>query len=270
MEEEVDPGDTVTTDTEEDGATPEDPVETSLTSPNGGTVSITESTTDGDPPAGFEFLGQQVTIEAPDATAGDPLVIVIRIDASLIPVGEDESSIQVFKDGSQVADCTGAPGTADPDPCVSSRVLLSDGDVEITILTSTASVWNFGVIIGPTCNGLRATIVGTEEGEVIFGTHRNDVIVALGGKDIIFGLGGDDVICAGDGNDMAFGGRGNDTVFGEQGNDFIFGRRGNDQLNGGVGRDFLFGNHGDDDLDGGPDRDFCHGGPGADTAAACE
>ena len=140
----VAPGDTVTTDGEADGTTPGDPVETWLTSPNGGTVSIDEGPITGPDPTGYTFMGQQVNITAPPGTAQNPLSIVFLIDASLLG-GEDQSSVQVFKDGTLVYDCTGPSGKAQPDPCVSNRKLV-DEDVEITVLTSTASAWNFGLI----------------------------------------------------------------------------------------------------------------------------
>lgn len=146
MTEPVPPGGTVTTDPEGDGATQEDPVETSVTSPNAGTVSISEASITQAPPGGFQFLGQQVDITAPPGTSQNPLRIVLRIDSSLIPDGQNENTIQVFKDGVQIANCTGPAGKASPDPCVSNRKLLADGDVEITILTSTASAWNFGLV----------------------------------------------------------------------------------------------------------------------------
>ena len=135
---------TVTTDTEKDGATITDSVETSVTTPNKGDVSIQETSTTGPNPSGFLFLGQEVNITAPLATAQNPLRLVFLIDASLIPEGENETTTQVFKNRAQAPTCTGAPGQADPDPCVSNRALLADGDVEITVLTSKASSWNFG------------------------------------------------------------------------------------------------------------------------------
>jgi len=150
VSESVDAGGTVTTDTESDGATASDPVETWVTSPAAGTVSIDETAMSGSPPPGFQFLGQDVTITAPAATVADPLIVRFRIDSSLIPPGENEETIEVFKNGAQVPACTGAPGTASPDPCVSERTLLPDSDVEITILTSTASVWNFGTLLADT------------------------------------------------------------------------------------------------------------------------
>jgi hypothetical protein len=79
----------------------------------------------------------------------------------------------------------------------------------------------------PTCNGLRATIVGSNRSEVIRGTARADVIVALGGNDTVYGGGGNDTIC---------GGFGRDTLHGGGGNDFINGGVHRDRAYGGAGR----------------------------------
>jgi hypothetical protein len=119
-------------------------VETTVTSPNAGTVTIEEAV-GGTVPSGFTLLGQQVAITAPAATADAPLVIVFELDASVIPESLNQYSIEVLRDGVAVAPCTGAAGTAQPDPCVSARVLQGDSDVEITVLTSSASDWNFAV-----------------------------------------------------------------------------------------------------------------------------
>lgn len=103
-----------------------------------------------------------------------------------------------------------------------------------------------------TCDGLPATIVGTQHRDWLFGTRGDDVIVALGGPDVVFGFGGNDHICLGSGWDVAFGGGGDDRVFGEDGGDW------------------LFGDWGSDSLDGGDWRDVCLGGFGQDKAANCE
>ena len=142
----IEAGGTLTTDTESDGATSSDPVETSLTTPNAGVVSIEETAVTAQPPSGFQFLGQQVNITAPPATSADPLTIVFRIDSSQIPSGEDEYTVQIFKDGLQVPPCTGPPGHASPDPCISNRDLLPDGDIQIAALASSASSWNLAAV----------------------------------------------------------------------------------------------------------------------------
>ena len=135
-------GGTVTTDTEADGATPSDPVETSVTTPNPGTVSISEVPAAPSPTA-FSFLGWQVNITAPVGSVSNPLVLVFRLDASQLPASPPP--LQVFRNGSQVPDCTGAAGVAQPDPCVASRAILGDGDLVITVLSSAASRWTFAM-----------------------------------------------------------------------------------------------------------------------------
>ena len=86
-------------------------------------------------------------IEAPLATAENPLVLKFVLDASLIPEGTDASAIEVFRDDAPMEDCAANSGTAaSPDPRVSERNLLGDGDVELVVRTSHASVWNMGCV----------------------------------------------------------------------------------------------------------------------------
>lgn len=96
-----------------------------------------------------------------------------------------------------------------------------------------------------TCGGLRATIVGTADSEIIVGTRGDDVIAARGGYDTVVGRGGDDVICGGYGADRLSGGKGHDRLYGGPGgvkddrsgtyinNDWLSGGRGNDVIMGG-------------------------------------
>jgi hypothetical protein len=137
-------GQTATTDPEGDGATPGDPVETSVTTPNGGTVTIEESQGTMPPPVGLGLLGLQIHVTAPPATAADPVRLVFRVDASVLPPGFDIGTLVVFKNGIAVSACTGPPGIASPDPCVASPSILPDGDLEVIVLSSTLSVFNFG------------------------------------------------------------------------------------------------------------------------------
>jgi hypothetical protein len=104
----------------------------------------------------------------------------------------------------------------------------------------------------PTCDGLTATLIGSDGDDVITGTSGNDVIVGLEGDDEIDGAGGNDVICGGAGDDTLIGGPGDDDLFG-QGDD--------DDLQGGPGADLL---------DGGGGTDACNGGGGANTLVQCE
>ncbi|MFH1329670.1 MAG: proprotein convertase P-domain-containing protein [Actinomycetota bacterium] len=140
-----------------------------------------------------------------------------------------------------------------------------------------------GVVAGSveavTCFGLPATILGTEDADILPGTEDADVIVGLGGDDTITGLGGGDRICGGPGNDAIDGGLGNDRVLGGDGDDVIEGggRRdvlrgegGNDRIVGGSGNDRMFGGPGDDLLIGGPGADEMAGNAGRDTLRADE
>lgn len=144
-------GGTITTDTGS-GATPSDPVVAGVTTPVAGTVSIDATGTGGPPPDGYGILGQVVTISAPAATAADPLQLLFRIDASTVPMGDDPSTVVVFRNGVAVVDCNDASGQASPDPCVFDRALLPDGDIQLVVLTSEASEWIVGVpgpVLGP-------------------------------------------------------------------------------------------------------------------------
>ena len=136
------------------GTTPTaaDPLETSVTTPNAGTVTIFESSP-GAPPAGYEFRGQASIITAPTATtSNNPLVLIFRIDASQIRAGENPNTVQVFRSGVLVPPCLGAPNTAVPEPCVGERTLLAGGDILLRIFATHTSPWTFGY---PLCgNGM--------------------------------------------------------------------------------------------------------------------
>jgi len=105
----------------------------------------------------------------------------------------------------------------------------------------------------PTCNGVPATIVGTDGNDVLLGTEGPDVIVGLGGNDIIRGFGGADIICGDNGRDKLFGGRGTDIIFGGKKNDIV---------KGDGGPDLLYGNQGHDRVIGGAGADYLEGGAG--------
>ena len=141
----VSAGGVVSTDGEGDGATAADPVETSIVSPVAGTVTIDERQSTAGAPAGLTILGWQVQISAPGATPGTPLRFTFELDASLF-AGLDPLTVQVSRNGLVVSDCSGASGTAAPDPCVARRAVQSDGDLELVALTSAASTWTFGTI----------------------------------------------------------------------------------------------------------------------------
>jgi len=101
-----------------------------------------------EPPSGFLVLGRAVDITAPAASTAAPLVLTFVIDVSLLPA--DPNLVEVTRNGVVVADCTGAPGVADPDPCLQSRIILGNGDLELVALSSQASEW-VPVTVDPIC-----------------------------------------------------------------------------------------------------------------------
>lgn len=117
------------------------------------------------------------------------------------------------------------------------------------------------------CNGLPATLVGTNGRDRLYGTDGADVILALAGRDVIRAGDGPDTVCGGEGRDVIFGGPKADTILGGterdrlkggSGADVIFGERGRDVLIGGFGNDTLYGNGGLVDLlDGREGSDRC-------------
>ncbi|MEO7663970.1 MAG: PxKF domain-containing protein [Candidatus Limnocylindrales bacterium] len=145
-------GGTTTTDPEADGASPSDPIETSVTTPIAGSVSIAEAplTAAALPPYGYAFLDTIVTIEAPIASAGAPLRVEFVIDP-LMHGGLLAADIVAYRNGVPIADCDPARpnlAAAVPDPCVASRSGGGTDDARLTVLTSHASTWNLGFVGG--------------------------------------------------------------------------------------------------------------------------
>jgi probable HAF family extracellular repeat protein len=130
----------------------------SITVPSGtagGSVSITQSGTTEPAPGGFLIGGVQVSITAPPGTATNPLTLAFTLTpAQGRPLDQTTlASTEIYRtEGSGsptlVANCTGPPGQAQPDPCVSNRQYVTIGAatyVRLTVLTSNASVWNSAV-----------------------------------------------------------------------------------------------------------------------------
>ena len=156
----VSEGGEVTSDDEENGVSPSDPVDTTVSVPaasanNDTTITITETSASGPgvPPAPSDLrvLGQVAVIEtAPEATfnSENPATLTITYDDSVAPA--DESTIEVRRfAGSEWVPLDepcggGVSGTPlDPDPCISAR----DTDANsITIKTTSLSDW---ALMGP-------------------------------------------------------------------------------------------------------------------------
>jgi hypothetical protein len=128
-----------------------DPVGVSVTTPNAGAVSISSLAPTRAPPTGFALLGRQVQISAPAASVTAPLRLVFTVDQSLLPPGDTQAMVSVFRDGVRIVDCVDASGSANPDPCVASRDTTAGGALRFTVLSSHASTWNFAVANPPVC-----------------------------------------------------------------------------------------------------------------------
>ena len=153
-------------------ATAARPVIASLTSPNGGIISITNSATLDPPPvgSGYTFVGHQLDITAPAATTTNPLTLVLTIDQDVLTGPDPDltaATVTVFRNGVPVEPCSASTSDdpATPDPCVSLRESLNggpnDGDARITVLTSAASEWNAGSELVPTAPDAPTGVVAT-------------------------------------------------------------------------------------------------------------
>jgi hypothetical protein len=129
--------------------------------------------------------------------------------------------------------------------------------VLLATTTAVAATEQGTEIEAPRCHGRQATIVGTDDNDVLRGTPGRDVIWGGKGDDTIFGSLGNDLLCGGPGSDIIHGGRGNDTADGGAGSE--------DQVNGDLGDDKVLGGAGDaDEVAGDLGIDIVNGGPGDD------
>ncbi len=108
------------------------------------------------------------------------------------------------------------------------------------------------------CDRSYFSVIGSADGELIFGNEGQDSISGGAGNDTLFG---------GKDNDQLDGGTDNDSILGHLSDDMLRGGDGNDTLLGGKGNDQLFGDAGDDFLSGDRDIDTLTGGQGSDTFA---
>jgi Ca2+-binding RTX toxin-like protein len=99
-------------------------------------------------------------------------------------------------------------------------------------------------------------LVGTDNGESIFGYQGNDTLVGNGGNDFLYGDDGNDSLSGGSGNDRLYGNAGNDSINGGADADVIFAGAGSDAVLGGDGNDELLGGTGSDYFDGGAGIDI--------------
>lgn len=132
----VNAGGTISTDSENNGVAPSDPIETSVTAPVSGSITIVERPSTISTLSSASLLSREVTITAPATTPGNPFAISFQLHSSLLPPSANPNALRVFKDRVLVAGCPA-------DPCVVS-ITTSGGNVLITVRTSSASAWHFG------------------------------------------------------------------------------------------------------------------------------
>lgn len=139
-----------------------DPLTTTVVTPTGGFVEFVEGPLEAPSPVGYALFGQQVVVTAPDQSVGDPLVLSFSLAGALLG-GTDPAGVEVFRNSVVVADCVDgvAATSAVPDPCVRQREVLPDGGVRVSVLSSRASTWTFGVQDAP--SGPRVS-VGDQSG----------------------------------------------------------------------------------------------------------
>jgi len=102
---------------------------------------------------GVKCVGQisVVTVAAPPFSAADPLHLSFLFDSSELGKhfdADDVKKLPMFHDAVAVPNCTGAPGVASPDPCVSARKIIKPKHckkgrftVEIDVNSSTNGRW---------------------------------------------------------------------------------------------------------------------------------
>ena len=168
-----------TVSTSNDPPSPADSLTTAVTTPDGGPITIDEAPTD-PAPAGYTFFGEQVVITAPPASnASQPLVLVFKIDATLVPTNETAASIVVFRNGVALANCTGLPISS---PCVADRLALVGGDIQITVYTLAASVYNFAVVTPFAFGGFQPPVDGPPVRNLMKAGSAIPVKFSLGGN----------------------------------------------------------------------------------------
>ncbi len=179
--------------------------------------------------------------------------------------GAEEYAADVVVEAGTITAVHREPGTLPPRAVPSRRAVASSRpDSSTCTPTRTCRSWSApgvttavavpaasAVCPAGTCDGLRATIVGTRGADTIVGTQGRDVIAARSGWDTVRGRGGNDVICGADGADSLMGGLGDDRVFGGRGA-VVDDRTGrhlrNDTLRGGPGDDQIVGGRDNRDL----------------------
>ena len=154
----VPPSTSLTVSTSTSPPTPANPLTTSVTVPStgaGGSISVVQTAATGAAPSGYLLMGQQIDIVSTAlTTTSNPLSITFTVDdtavrgafalgpADPLPVASSVDITRAEGTGAPVVigACAATAPSITPDPCVSAREYVN-GDLQVTVLTSSASRW---------------------------------------------------------------------------------------------------------------------------------
>lgn len=160
------------------------PVLAAVTASANGSVSVVSASASSQL-SGYDVVGQQLLINAPDAPDTDhPLSITLSIAAATLAAqGLTAATAPVLRNGVSVPACSPNDGTVShgDDPCVTSRTTDGSGNAQITILSSHASIWNAGKrdTTAPIVNALSL-------GSIAIAVHHSTTISVSAPKDAVF------------------------------------------------------------------------------------
>ncbi len=180
----VAPGTFLSTDGEDDGAQPWDPIETIVNVHNSGlagNVSIGESHTGGLAGSipGLHMLSLQSSISADTGTVTHPLEIEFIVDpGQLIDQFNGQpfpaSELEVLAHGVPIEPCT-SPANADPEPCEVLRTEQPDG-IHINVrATASERIWTFGYDLAPTMFALESQYLASYDHAILTFLEELDV-----------------------------------------------------------------------------------------------
>jgi hypothetical protein len=159
------------------------PLATSVTvgdTPGGGMVTIAQTHPTETAPHGYAFLDAQSIVVAPRGSPDSPLTLLFWLHPSLIsgaPV--DVFRTEGVRAGPQkIASCL-SEAPPSPDPCASSESTTPAGALKITVLTTSASTWDFA-FLRPDAKiklGSESSYVGSDVYNAT-GTHQTRVVKA--------------------------------------------------------------------------------------------
>src|SRR5262249_42953312 len=111
-------------------------------------LSVVESSTPPSVPVGYDPLAYSASAHTPSLPSGPTVMLTLAIDASQLAAGDGATTLRLVNKGQLVPACYVA-GVVSPDPCVTSATTLADGDVQVTMLSS--SVGTAAPAIGRCC-----------------------------------------------------------------------------------------------------------------------